>query len=177
MTLSFRNGIQLFVFCLFCFCQAHHCGAVYSETFIHRYNIPLAHAFHTSLYDFVLFFVLFCSHMYILHYASSPFVFKLFTVKHFGAWADFQISWEPGFTCSYIWVQDAGDVEKMTNMWLNKTYLYRMSCTVVQFYYHVNILEVSPTLIPSCSGKYAKWQKTSQGSLLKMAALTLRKFK
>ena len=63
---------------------------VYSETFIHRYNIPLTHAL-TRL-------CMICfPDMYILHYVSSPWLqcaqfpfFKLFTIiiKHFGAWAD-----------------------------------------------------------------------------------------
>ena len=60
---------------------------VYSETFIHRYNIPLTHAL-TRL-------CMICfPDMYILHYVSSPWLqctqfpfFKLFTIiiKHFGA--------------------------------------------------------------------------------------------
>ena len=38
---------------------------VYSETFIHHFNIPLAHSF-TRLY------MIFPPHIYILHYATSP---------------------------------------------------------------------------------------------------------
>ena len=65
------------------------CG-IYSETFIHHYNVPLAHSC-----IFVWFFFL---HMYILHYASSPchcvhsfhfYFLGCVTVKHFRAGADF----------------------------------------------------------------------------------------
>ena len=61
------------------------CG-IYSETFIHHYNVPLAHSFmHLCMIDFF-------PHMHIQHYASSPwsqcaqFPFLGFvTIKHFGA--------------------------------------------------------------------------------------------
>ena len=65
---------------------------VYSETFIHHYDIPLAHSFTC----FVWFFP---SHvhpalcLFPLVTVCTVFVFRLFTIKHFGASADFQISW------------------------------------------------------------------------------------
>ena len=41
---------------LFCFGQAHHCGAFIQKTFIHHYNIPLAHSF-TSVIMNIIFFI------------------------------------------------------------------------------------------------------------------------
>ena len=80
------TGMMLF---LFLFCQSTSLWGVYSETFIHRYNVPLAH----SLTRLCMIYFL---HMCIPHSASSPwytvFLFRLFTIKHFGARADFQIS-------------------------------------------------------------------------------------
>ena len=55
-----------FYFFLFCFVlPSTSLWGVYSETFIHRYRIPLTHAF-TRLC------MIFFPHMYIPHYASSP---------------------------------------------------------------------------------------------------------
>ena len=70
-------------FCLFC--EAHHCGVFIQKcSSIVTVFLSLTHS-HVSLYDFF-------PHMYILHYASSPWLqcaqfsfFKLFTIiiKHF----------------------------------------------------------------------------------------------
>ena len=57
---------------------------IYSETFVHRYNVPLTHAF-TCLCT------IFFSHvhpalcLFPLVTVSTILVFKLFTIKHFGA--------------------------------------------------------------------------------------------
>ena len=58
---GYSASFFFFFFFSVCFShQAHHCGCVYSQTFIHRYNTPLAHSFtHLCMFYFL--------HMYILH--------------------------------------------------------------------------------------------------------------
>ena len=60
---EFNAALSFFFF--FFFLPSTSLWGVYSETFIHRYSIPLTHAF-TRLC------MIFSPHMYILHYGSSP---------------------------------------------------------------------------------------------------------
>ena len=85
------------VFLGFFFCQTHHCGA-----FIQKHSSIVT--IFTSLMRSHVFVWFFPSHvhpalcLYPLVTVFTIFVFKLFTIiiKHFGAWADFQISWTIG---------------------------------------------------------------------------------
>ena len=60
---------------VFVFCQARHCGGVYSETVIHHYNIPLAHSL-TRLFMIFFFFTLPLPHGHSVH-SFRHFVLRL----------------------------------------------------------------------------------------------------
>ena len=80
---SFLCLFSLVFFFFFFFWPSTTLWGVYSETFIHRYNIPLTHAF-TRLC------MIFFSHvhpalcLFPLVTVCTIFIFKLFTIKHFG---------------------------------------------------------------------------------------------
>ena len=92
--LSFFLVFLFYFFLFFLFLgQAHHCGTfIQKHSFIVTIFLSLTHS-HVSVC------MIFSLHahpalcLFPLVTVWTIFVFKLFTVKHFGAWADFQISW------------------------------------------------------------------------------------
>ena len=123
------TGVDLFSFSFFSHLPCTSLWGVYSPRFIHHFNIPLAHSF-TCLF-FVSFFP--SSHVYPalcllpLVTVCTVFVFRLFTIKHFGRLTpSFHCPWYLKIT-GLAYVRVLGDSEEgmSENLCLLSTYSQR----------------------------------------------------